>query len=175
MLASRVLPPIVWTLTPSSPHSPPVATFFHVPRRYVKTNMQIGDTSPVSPVDDSKPSRNLRKSSRINETRPASTSSPTAERTKRDEPPASPALSSPRTTRKRPSPLIEIDGADDLISPSDDKPPPSASSATAGGEPDFSGHVCLCQPEPKIPRPRNGKSILSSFVLDVRHFPNRSI
>lgn len=136
--------------------------------------MQVGDTSPVSPMDESKPSRNLRKSSRINETLPTSTSSPTAQRTKKDEPQVSPAMSSPRATRKRPSPLIEIDGVDDLVSPTDDKPPPSASSVTAGGSPDFSGHVCLCQPEPKIPRPRNGKSMLCSFV-SVRHFLNRGI
>jgi hypothetical protein len=174
MLASRVLPPIVRTLTPSTTQTPPVAIFFHVPRRYVKTTMQNGDTSPVSPVDELKPPRSLRKSSRIIETRAAPTSAPTAERAKTEEQPASPALSSPRATRKRIASLIEIDGVDDLASPTDDKPPPSATSATAGGSPDFSGHVCLCQPEPKIPRPRNGKSLFP-FVMRVRHFPNQGI
>ena len=168
ILASRMLPPIVRTSPPSL--QTPVATFFHVPRRYVKSNMQVGDDSRESPMDDAKPSRNLRKSSRIHETRSAPTSNPTAERTKKDEQPMSPTSSSPRATRKRLASLIEVAQREDSSSPTEDKPPPSATSTTAGS-PDFSGHVCICQPEPKIPRPRNGKSVLYSLCSEYIFFP----
>jgi hypothetical protein len=147
MLASRVLPTI-----PPLPLTP-VATFFSVPRRYVKSNMQVGDNSPQSPMDDAKPSRNLRNSSRINEGR----SAPTIQK---EEPP-SPAVASPRTTRKRLSSLVEVAEPEESGSPVEERPLPSATSA---GSPDFSGHVCLCQPEPKIPRPRNGESDGSLFL-----------
>jgi hypothetical protein len=148
MLASRVLPPITRTSPPLPPT--PVATFFNVPRRYVKSNMQVGDSSPQSPMKDAKP-RSLRKSSRIYETRLPPTSSP-AECTKKDES-LSPALTSPRT-KKRVASLMEVADREDSGSPIDDRPPPSATSMES---PDFSGHVCLCLPEPKIPRPRNGE------------------
>ena len=167
MLASRVLPPIVRTSPLSS--QPPVAIFFHMHRRYVKSNMQVGDDSPVSPTDDAKPLRSLRKSSRIHETRSAPTSNPTAEGSSKEEQPISPASSSPRTTRKRIASLIEVHEREDCNSPIDDMPPPSATSATAVGSPDFSGHVCLCQPEPKIPRPRNGESM--TFLCLPRTYP----
>lgn len=29
--------------------------------------------------------------------------------------------------------------------------------------------VCLCQPDPKIPRPRNGASILNTFLIEILH------
>jgi hypothetical protein len=121
-------------------------------------------------MDDAKPSRNLRKSNRISETRSAPTSNPTAERTKKDEQPESPASSLPRGTRKIIASLIEVTGGEDSGSPTEDKPPPSATSATARESPDFSGHICLCQPEPKIPRPRNGKLVV--FPLSYEYlFP----
>ena len=161
MLASRVLPPIVRSPNPHPPE--PIATFFNVPRRYVKSNMQSGDNSPQFPIDDSKPSRSLRKSSRIHETRAAPTSSP-VERTKREEPP-SPAVTSPRSSRKRLASLEAVvngDNIDDTVSPTDEGPPPSAISADS---PDCAGHVCLCLPEPKIPRPRNGESIFLCSLI----------
>jgi hypothetical protein len=157
MLASRVLPPIV---RPPSPQPPsPVATFFHVPRRYVRSNMQVGDTPQNSSLDDVKRSRSLRKSNRINDARPTPTSSP-SQRTKEEELP-SPALTSPRPTRKRLAPLDETVNGDDAIdssSPTDARSPRSATSACSGELPQ---HVCLCQPEPKIPRPRNGELVIS--------------
>ncbi|KAA8619302.1 NHP6B Chromatin-associated protein containing the HMG domain protein [Pyrenophora tritici-repentis] len=104
-------------------------------------------------MDDSKPSRNLRKSSRIHETRSAPTSSSTAERNKKEEQ-TSPALTSPRATRKRLASLTEVPEREKSVSPAEDVPPLSATSTTATS-PDFTDHVCLCQPEPKIPRPRN--------------------
>ncbi|KAF1835982.1 hypothetical protein BDW02DRAFT_578284 [Decorospora gaudefroyi] len=157
MLASRVLPPIVRTSPPLPPPTP-VAVFFNVPRRYVKSSMHVGDKSPESPLDDAKPARSLRKSSRINESRAAPTSNP-AERVQKEEPPST-AVTSPRTTRKRLSSLVEIPEREDFGSPTEERAPPSATSA---GSPDFSGHVCLCQPEPKIPRPRN------AFILYRQH------
>ncbi|CAO2651064.1 Nn.00g093610.m01.CDS01 [Neocucurbitaria sp. VM-36] len=157
MLASRVLPPIV---RPSPPLPPtPVATFFNVPRRYVKSNMQVGDNSPSTPMDDAKPSRSLRKSGRIQDSRSAPISSP-VERTKRDELP-SPALTSPRTTRKRLASVVEVVDGEDVVE--NDSPIDAPPSATSTGSLEFSGHVCLCQPEPKIPRPRN------AFILYRQH------
>ena len=153
MLASRVLPPIARSSPPLPPT--PVATFFNIPRRYVRSNMQVGDNPSDAPMDDGKPSRSLRKSSRITDSRSAPTSSP-VERAKQAEL-QSPTVTSPRSSKKWLAPLVEVvetQEADEQGSLPDDRAPPSA---TSTGSPDFSGHVCLCQPEPKIPRPRNGK------------------
>ncbi|KAF1852140.1 uncharacterized protein K460DRAFT_271563 [Cucurbitaria berberidis CBS 394.84] len=121
--------------------------------------MQVGDDSPTTPMDDARPSRNLRKSGRTQDARSTSVSSP-AERTKREELP-SPALTSPRITRKRLASVVEVvDGEDSVENDSPIDAPPSA---TSTGSLDFAGHVCLCQPEPKIPRPRN------AFILYRQH------
>lgn len=157
MLAGRLLPPIV---RPSSsrPSSPtpqsPVATFFNVPRRYVRSSMQVGDTSPTSSTDDVKRSRSLRKSNRIHDSKSGPTSSP-LQRTKGEKLP-SPAADSPRSTKKRSTHLEETINGDEseTTSPTEMRSPHSAMSK-GSGEP--SPHVCLCQPEPKIPRPRNGE------------------
>jgi hypothetical protein len=163
MLASYVLPPILRPSPP--PHPSPVATFFHVPRRYVRSNMQVGDSPSNSPTDDGKRSRNLRKSNRIHDAKSSPTSSP-MQRTKEEELP-SPTIVSPRSTpKKRLAALEEVvneDDSKDVDSPTDIRSPRSATSH-GSGEP--SPHVCLCQPEPKIPRPRNGESpFLCSQVL----------
>jgi hypothetical protein len=162
MFASRVLPPIT---RPSSPPRPsPVATFFHVPRRYVRSNMQVGASPSASTIDDAKHSRNLRKSNRIHDVRSAPTSSP-LQRTKEEELP-SPASNSPRSTKKRLAPLEEAATEEELdtTSPTELRSPRSVASNGSG---ELSPHVCLCQPEPKIPRPRNGESAtpLSPHVL----------
>jgi hypothetical protein len=162
MLASRVLPPI--TRPSSPPHTSPVATFFNVPRRYVRSNMQIGASPSTSTIDDPKHSRNLRKSNRIHDVRAVPTSSP-LQRTKEEELP-SPALNSPRSTKKRLAPLEEVTAGEepDTTSPTELRSPRSVAS---NGSVELSPHVCLCQPEPKIPRPRNGESAtpLSPHVL----------
>ncbi|KAH4225989.1 hypothetical protein HBI06_111250 [Parastagonospora nodorum] len=157
MLASRVLPPIV--RPPPPPPPSPVATFFHVPRRYVRSNMQVGDTPQNSSIDDVKRSRNLRKSNRIHDAKPTPTSSPVRAK---EEPP-SPTLTSPRSARQRLAPLEDTMNGEDQVginSPTDIRSPPSATSTGSGELPQ---HVCLCQPEPKIPRPRN------AFILYRQH------
>lgn len=176
MLASCVLPPI----RSSSPPPPPVATFFSVPRRYVKSNMQVGDDNLQSPTEDGKPARNLRKSTRVQIPRSAPNSSP-VRRTKEEE---QPTATSPRAPSKRNSSLETDDNAEGSVeseSPTDVKTPASAISTGSG---DLSPHVCLCQPEPKIPRPRNGEFtyvILCSLSLWLDrlgnwwHFPIRSL
>ena len=169
-MLTSTLPPIAQSPSSSSSFSSspqvPVVTFFNVPRRYVKTSMQGGNKIPASPMDDSKSkaSRNLRKSSRIHETRSAPTSSCAVERTKKEES-TLPASTSPRATRKRLASLIEVPGREESGSPVEEVPPPSATSTTAAS-PDYAGHVCLCQPEPKIPRPRNGKHVFISLSVE---------
>ncbi|KAF2689063.1 hypothetical protein K458DRAFT_123371 [Lentithecium fluviatile CBS 122367] len=154
MLAGRVLPPILQALPPHT-SVPPVATFFNVPRRYVKSNMQVGyNASPSSSAEDLKSPRSLRKSSRIHELRSSATTSP-VQPTKEDQLP-SPASPSPRASKKR----IAHFEADLSESPTDSRVPASASSTGSG---ELSGHICLCQPEPKIPRPRN------AFILYRQH------
>lgn len=56
--------------------------------------------------------------------------------------------------------MVNGDGVDEISSPVDDKPPQSATSTASS---DHTGHVCLCLPEPKIPRPRN------AFILYRQH------
>lgn len=158
MLASRVLPPIV---RPSSPPAPnPVVTLFSVPRRYIRSRMQVGNTPSTSAADEAKIARSLRKSNRINDTRSTPTSSP-LQRTKEERLP-SPALISPRSNKRRLAPPDEVQNGEDVESPSPTELR-SPRSTTSNGSPEISPHVCLCQPEPKIPRPRNGESTSSLF------------
>lgn len=151
-MASCVLPPI----RSPSPPPPPVVTFFSVPRRYVKSNMQVGDDSLQPPAEDSKSARNLRKSTRIQIPKSAPTTSD-VRRLKEEE---QPTPTSPGVARKRNSSLDSDDNAEESVkndSPTEIKTPASAGSTRSG---DLSPHVCLCQPEPKIPRPRNGESLI---------------
>ncbi|KAJ8114114.1 hypothetical protein OPT61_g3921 [Boeremia exigua] len=146
--------------TSSQPHKyHAVSETSGVPRRYVKSNMQVGDDNLQPAVEDGRPGRNLRKSSRIQIPRSAPNTSP-VQRTKEEE---QPTPLSPRGARKR-NPFLETDdNAGDAVergSPTDVKTPASAGSTGSG---DLSPHVCLCQPEPKIPRPRN------AFILYRQH------
>lgn len=150
-MASCVLPPI----RSSPPLLPPVVTFFSVPRRYVKSNMQVGDDSLQSPAEDSRSGRNLRKSTRIQIPRSAPNTSD-VQRTKEEE---QPTPASPLVARKR-NPSLDFDeNTEESVKNelTNVKTPASASSTGSG---DLSPHVCLCQPEPKIPRPRNGEFII---------------
>ncbi|EUC48227.1 hypothetical protein COCMIDRAFT_87821 [Bipolaris oryzae ATCC 44560] len=125
------------------------------------STMQTEHISPQSPIDVAKHPRSLRKSSRIQETRSNSMPDLTTEHNCEDDPSPT-GTSSPRNTRKRLISLVEASESEESGSPTDEKLPPSATSTTAGS-PDFVGHVCLCQPEPKIPRPRN------AFILYRQH------
>ncbi|PVI07253.1 hypothetical protein DM02DRAFT_513335 [Periconia macrospinosa] len=175
MLANRVLPPILPLpsppLHPLAPpfHEPvpPIVTFSNIPRRYVKSSAQSrGEAFPAPAMEDTKKaSRSLRKSSRINELR--STSIPTSNPA--EIPISNGALHSPsdlsfHANRKRYASYDdESKNAEpaDGHSPNDSRSPPLSTSSTGSGE--LSGHVCLCQPEPKIPRPRN------AFILYRQH------
>jgi len=177
MLAGRVLPPI---LQAPPPHSsvPPVATFFNIPRRYVRSNMQVGDNASLhSPMEDMESPRSLRKSSRIHELRSFAPTSPVQHAKEAQLP--SPASSSPRSSKKRIASFdIEANGAMAMESDSStDHRVPASASSTGSGE--LSGHVCLCQPEPKIPRPRNGKSdsffSLSPVFVSGGYWPGKNV
>lgn len=162
-MASCVLPPI----RSSSPPPSPIVTFFSVPRRYVKSNMQVGEDTSQTPTGEGKPGRSLRKSTRIQVPKSAPNISP-VQVTKEEE---QTTPSSPRSTRKE-NPSIEAteDSGEsaDIGSPVDIKTPASAGSVASS---DHSPHVCLCQPEPKIPRPRNGESQILLFTVSAAGLP----
>ncbi|KAF2190720.1 hypothetical protein K469DRAFT_736478 [Zopfia rhizophila CBS 207.26] len=115
--------------------------------------------SATSQKDEKDNSADLRESSRTNLSRAAATPS----RTKEPRAP-SPAQEYPtRVTRKRAASLNDgVNGNDsvDADSPTD---PRNIQSASLTGSEELSEHVCLCQPEPKIPRPRN------AFILYRQH------
>lgn len=166
MLASLVVPPFERSL---SPHlQAPVATFFNIPRRYVRSNMQIGDTPSRSPPDDTKPARRLRKSTRLHDARSTPTSNPYT----KEEDHSSPTMTSPQLAKKRLATLQEvINGEDAVYNNSSSMDLQSPQSATSNASGDLSPQVCLCQPEPKIPRPRNGKSFRSVSLCSASFSP----
>jgi len=154
MLASRVLPPIF----PASPPPPdlPVATFFNIPRRYIKSTAHMGDNPANAQKRDSKSRQLLQKSNEVIESRSISTSHQTRT-TNEGLPSPDPSLPSPVSGRKRIAhfrdrPIDRDTGH--VENPVDSQLRLSVSSAGSG---ELSTHICLCQPEPKIPRPRNGK------------------
>ena len=149
-MGSCVLPPI----RTSSPPPSPVVTFFSVPRRYVKSNMLVSNDDLPPPSEGGNTRRTLRKSTRIQIPKSAPYTSP-IQPVKEEEQPTLPSL---RIARKR-SPSLGIDAdAEETVeseTPTGVRTPASTGSTGSG---DHSPHVCLCQPEPKIPRPRNGES-----------------
>lgn len=66
------------------------------------------------------------------------------------------------TCRKRPATLAQLEDQEE-----GNKSPPkhtrdgSGGSGSSGSSGNSLAHICLCQPDPKIPRPRNGKLHLS--------------
>jgi len=74
--------------------------------------------------------------------------------------PLTPEESPPfKSTRKRTAGIVEIEDKElDSFTTT-----PAHSRGSSG---DSTAHVCICQPDPKIPRPRNGKSscLLADFV-----------
>ncbi|CAI6265946.1 unnamed protein product [Periconia digitata] len=169
MLTSRGLPPIFPRISPPPhlqlpplvEHDPPTATFTNIPRRYVRSSMNCTDNAnSTSAAENTTSSQPLRKSSRIHELRSASlpTSSPL------EHPYSNGTLSSTQTNMKRYASFgndaysgSSVDGH----SPTESRSPLLSASSTGSGE--LSGHVCLCQPEPKVPRPRN------AFILYRQH------
>ncbi|KAJ4297831.1 slightly ste11-like protein [Kalmusia sp. IMI 367209] len=123
--------------------------------------MQLGENvSSHSLAEDVKSPRSSKRGSRFYELRSAPTSS-SAENISKDDV-ASPASSSssPKWRRKREAPINDdFNGVESVHgdSPTDPRAPPNTSPAGSGE------HVCLCQPEPKIPRPRN------AFILYRQH------
>ena len=107
-------------------------------------------------MEDGKYPRQLRRSSRANETRTKSTTSPVEAKQL-----PSPEEQPPKFSKKRAaSPIRAVNG----FGRSHSNSPIGFSSSQNSqviGTADLSGHVCLCQPEPKIPRPRNGMSSFS--------------
>lgn len=162
MLASRTLPPI----TSRSP-SPPIATFVNIPRRYYKAKMQATDVASGSKMQDVQPASNTRKSSRINDS-PSSDVENSAQRSAASKGPTSAPLL-PLAPRKRTA-SVGANGTSFEVGDSPTNSRPGSATSTGSGE--ISGHICLCPPEPKIPRPRNGKSAL--FVISDLDIPERS-
>lgn len=160
MLATRVLPPILRS-PPSQPASP---GYYNLPRIHEQSLIaSMGDGVPQADHDmDTKRGRTLRKSTRSSMTR--STSSPSPIHRQKTAASASPQASPVRITRKRAASLTY---PPERRSPEVESPPSTKNSysAPSTGSGDMSGHVCLCQPEPKIPRPRNGRSDPSSLFL----------
>ncbi|KAF2446724.1 hypothetical protein P171DRAFT_238165 [Karstenula rhodostoma CBS 690.94] len=143
MLAGRVLPPI----HPRS-FSPPLATFYNIPRRYARLNMQAVENTPShSSMDDMKHERSMRKTNKSYERRSAPTSDPAQKADIELPSPASSNASLAQGKKRSAASQDDVDGAD-LGELEHSRGTESASSSP--GE-----HVCLCQPEPKIPRPRN--------------------
>ncbi|KAF2994055.1 hypothetical protein E8E13_001668 [Curvularia kusanoi] len=121
--------------------------------------MQVGDDDLPPSTEGGNAGRNLRKSTRIQIPKSAPNSSP-VQRIEEEE---QPTLSSPQSARKPNPPLgteVTIGDSVESDSPTEVKTPASVGSTGSG---DLSPHVCLCQPEPKIPRPRN------AFILYRQH------
>ncbi|KAF2268179.1 hypothetical protein CC78DRAFT_15934 [Lojkania enalia] len=152
MLASRILPPPVRP----SPPTPPIATFFSIPRRYVKLNTKVGASQ--SNMENAKQTRSLQKTSRANDALSSSTSSPVG--TKEEQ--LNSFTPCPRITRKRAASIEEeMNGREPQGNSPVDSRAVQGASSTGSGE--LSRHVCLCHPELKIPRPRN------AFILYRQH------
>lgn len=165
MLAGRVLPPIH-----PRPSSPPLATFYNIPRRYARSSMQAIENNPShSSMDDVKPVRSLRKTNKSNERRSAPTSEPAPKGDIELPSPASSNASLALGKKRSATSQDDVNGVDsgDVSDPEHSRVPGSA--ASSPGE-----HVCLCQPEPKIPRPRNGKSDVL-FVTDGSYQSARTV
>jgi hypothetical protein len=116
--------------------------------------MQAGDVTS-SNAEHPKHTKTLRNSNRALQI--DTTSIASQNERKNSQGPTS-APSSPQTSGKRVFSFDQdVNGGDSEVTESQFDPDiPMSASSTGSGE--LSGHVCLCQPEPKIPRPRNGRS-----------------
>jgi hypothetical protein len=132
--------------------------------------MPLANNAPDHEMEGVNTSPRQRKSSRISGKSTAASSD--LARNSRDAQAPSSALSSPKVARKRTS-SSEDDpnsmGSDHEGSLVDSKPPHGTTSIIPG---ELSGHICLCQPEPKIPRPRNGEFALF-FISGINSLKRR--
>jgi hypothetical protein len=134
--------------------------------------MQPGNDGPDHAMIDVDTSPRRRKSSRLSG---SSIASSEMVRSSRDAGEPAAALSSPRVLRKRASP------SEDEFRPTGparenhhmDSKPSHGSASTPPGEV-LSGHFCLCQPQPKIPRPRNGEFALF-FISGISSLKRRGV
>ncbi|OCL06146.1 hypothetical protein AOQ84DRAFT_83015 [Glonium stellatum] len=154
MLTTRVLPPILRSscLQPLSVQllsgafgqdpNTPLMNMDHDYHQRASEREQIISASPQKP-----PSSTL--------TRSASSPSP-ARRSKTS---SEAATEEPtfvrRLTRKRAASLVHIEENKSMSEDDDPTYQRSSNSAPSAASEEISGHICLCQPEPKIPRPRN--------------------
>ena len=70
-----------------------------------------------------------------------------------------PSISARMTSRKRAATIAQLDSQEDPQDKNRSKHTREDSEATgtSGSSGNSLAHICLCQPDPKIPRPRNGK------------------
>ncbi|KAF2497870.1 hypothetical protein BU16DRAFT_327412 [Lophium mytilinum] len=161
MLTSRVLPPIL--RSPQLQATPQLIT--NTSRRDdIAQEPRMGtDAHRKSFEKGEKSATSSRRSSKTMLTRSASSPSPA--RHSKGTPPPSPKTSPTRITRKRAASLL--DTVNNKARPEEQQqspPTPRESNGLPSVTPgEFAGHVCLCQPEPKIPRPRN------AFILYRQH------
>lgn len=120
----------------------------------------------MSGKEDKKTSR---RASTANSTK--SNRSSVASRTSKDGPPT-PESPQVRLTRKRAAETFEDTHEANMVD-ADQQASPSHTRGSSGDSRDSTKSVCLCQPDPKIPRPRNGKSIQSIFMGNVFLCPEK--
>ena len=113
--------------------------------------------SEVSQADEGSTPRSTRASTSTILLRPRNRSpSPSTD----SRPPLTPEESPPvKSTRKRSAGIVQ---QEDKATTSAEVSP-AHSRASSGEQP---VHVCICQPDPKIPRPRNGKSSVATEQCD---------
>ncbi|KAF2464942.1 uncharacterized protein BDR25DRAFT_241442 [Lindgomyces ingoldianus] len=125
--------------------------------------MQVGDDASASNIEDPKATSQLRKSKRVQQSR--NTSLPAAVRRTKEPGALSSSSELPlHTTQKRAAPLNDqINGREEECEVDSHIETTASYNASSTDSRDLSGHVCLCQLEPKIPRPRN------AFILYRQH------
>lgn len=123
-----------------------------MPRRYVKSSSQVGDDTTAQAMGDEEAPRTAPRAARVRAPAKPKFYEETEEETRQEE------KTSPQTRSKRLATLFEDGGPDEESASPADTP---RSATSTGSSPEYAGYVCLCQPEPRIPRPRNGEFNIS--------------
>lgn len=123
---------------PAPLHGPPPPGRVIFTRQLWQKNMPEGTDSTVSNRSQDNPNNSHRRTSSPSPSRVGSKTPLTPEE--------SPPFSRTTSTRKRTAGAIE-----------DDEAETSSGVHTRQSSGDSAIHVCICQPDPKIPRPRNGE------------------